>query len=43
MTPNSTLFKMTQGLVQHYLQGATVEQAVHAGREAGVPEFTEFA
>ena len=29
---------MTQGLVQHFLQGATVEQAVQTGREAGLPE-----
>lgn len=37
MNPGSPLEKMAKGLVVHYLQGATVEQAVNTGREAGLP------
>jgi len=29
---------MAKGLVLHYLHGATVDQAVRVGREAGLPE-----
>lgn len=29
---------MARGLVLHYLQGATVDQAMRVGREAGLPE-----
>jgi hypothetical protein len=29
---------MAKGLVLHYLQGGTIDQAVRVGREAGLPE-----
>lgn len=38
MNPGSPLDKMAKGLVLHYLQGATVDEAVTTGREAGLPD-----
>ncbi|MFM9887850.1 MAG: hypothetical protein ACKVQT_32895 [Burkholderiales bacterium] len=38
MNPDGNLEKMARGLVLHYLQGGTVEEAVITGREAGLPE-----